>query len=258
MMLRHSIPLAAFALATTLCGVASAQRWSSSTDLAQEPNRNPDARVEVELRMGAYHPNVDEGVGKDSTGSGPYQRIFGDSKRYMIGGEVDWQPLHIPHFASLGIGGSIGYTSATGAAIRTDNGEPSAEDATLTIWPFAALAVLRVDVIAREMGIPIVPFVKVGPAVAFWSSSNGRGTSRSRVDGTLGRGHTFGMVYSVGGMLLLNFLDRQAAKTFAVEQGVLRTYILIDYTITDLRGLGQSNAMHLGDKTWNLGFAFEL
>ena len=251
-------------LATLGAGMLSTTN-STATDWRPKGREPEPTYLAIEMRFGPYRPNVDQGVGLvpcgandlSCTRSGPFQKVFGDDRRFMVGGEVDWQFLHVPHFASISIGGSVHYTSFSGPAVFRDGGGESAETASISIWPFAAIAALRLEVLARDLGIPLVPYVKFGPGVAFWSSSNGRGTSQAK-DGTLGRGHTFGLNYAAGVQLLLDFIDPQAAKTFAIERGVKHTYLFGEYSVMDYRGLGQSNPLYLGDKNWRIGFMFEL
>ena len=236
----------AFAV-TSFAGAAHAQ--DGDAVFARRPRAEP--RFALELRLGPYRPDVDAAFGATK----PYQKVFGDSTRYMVGAEFDWAPLRIPHFGSLGVGGLLGYTSASANAQFSDGSGPSAEDTKFTMWMLGALAVLRIDALAHETWIPLVPYAKIGPAVGLWTAENGLGTSE--VAGQLGRGKTFGMIYAVGAMLQLDFLDRQAAKTFDAEQGVRHTYFLGEYTWSDVNGLGQSGAMRLGDKTWTLGLAMQ-
>lgn len=257
--------------------IAFATAAIGSEAYAQQRAKDPEPKLAIEMRFGPYHPDVDQGVPglvpNEASGighDGPYHHIFGDDRRFMVGLEVDWQALHVPHFGSVGIGGSISYTASSGAAKFKNGpnaGTDSVENSTLTLWPFTALAVVRVDMLARDFGIPIIPYGKAGIGVAYWSATNGRGVATSQAEdftkqphdgGTLGRGHTNGFVYAVGAQLLLDFLDRQAAKTFAAEQGVLHTHLFLEYTVTQFHGLLQTGSMWVGDKTWNLGFMFEL
>jgi hypothetical protein len=259
-MMRRLLVVSAAGIGLLSTTTADAQDWRRKERPVTE------SYLAIEMRFGPYRPNVDEGVGlvpcNGATGctpDGPFHKVFGDDRRFMVGGEVDWQFVHIPHFASLAVGGTISYTSFSGPAVFKDGSGESAETASLSIWPFSALAVVRLEVLARDLGVPLVPYLKVGPGVAFWSSSNGRGTSRDRKDGTEGRGHTFGLTYSIGGAFLLDFLDPQSAKTFSIERGVRHTYLFAEYTVLDYRGLGmQTKPLYLGDKTWNIGFMFEL
>ncbi len=240
--------------ALAAAGAAHAQTFDAT------PVKDPDSTIAVEMRFGAYHPNVDSEFANSSHAT-PYKDTFGGSTRFMIGGEVDWEFLHVEHLGSLSLGGWIGYTKATGSAKFASGpnaGQPSAETAALQVIPMAALLVARLDVVARETAFPLIPYVKFGLGTAWWNSTNGSGTSIADSDGTLGRGHSNGLVYTGGVMFLLDALDRQTAKTFQVQQGVNHTYLFAEWTVTAFDGLLQTNAMNVGDSTWNLGFAFEM
>jgi hypothetical protein len=212
-------------------------------------DRDPDSHLAFELRFGPYRPSVDDAP----LAGRPYEKAFGDTTRFMLGGEVDWQPIHIKHFASIGVGGMFGYTRATANAKFSDGSGESAEDTTFSLWLLSALAVMRVDVLARETWIPIVPYAKIGPGFGFWTASNGTGTVE--VNGVVGKGRTFGMIYTVGGAFLLDAIDRQAAKTFSAEQGVHHTYFFFEYMMAQIK---QSGQMNVGDNTWQLGLAVEM
>jgi len=112
-------------------------------------------------------------------------------------------------------------------------------------------------VLARETAIPLVGYAKFGPGVALWSSSNGRGTSYG-VDGLSGKGSSFGLVLGLGGMLLLNPLQPGASRTLSNNAGIKRTYLFGEFTMMNLDGFGKSTSMNVGDRTWNVGLAFEI
>ena len=111
--------------------------------------------------------------------------------------------------------------------------------------------------LARETVVPIVPYAKAWLMWGLWNSSDGRGLSHGP-DGRTARGRTNGFFYAVGAMLLLDALDPEAAKVFAVERGVKHSYAFAELTIADLRGFGQAQAMQVGDVTWTAGLAFEM
>lgn len=225
---------------------------AASAQAGDAIKKNADALLTVELRFGPYRPRVDEGV----SGGRPYDKAFGDTTRFMVGGEIDWQFFHVKHAGSLGLGGLFGYTRANANARFSDGSGDSAETTTFSMWLLSALLVARLDVLARETWIPLVPYAKIGPSAAFWTASNGSGTVTA--GGVEGRGRTFGMTYTIGGMFMLDAIDRQSAKTFAAEQGVKHTYFFFEYMMAELSGLGQSGAMRVGDRTWQLGLAMEL
>lgn len=248
---RHLLAASALAAAAMLVGprpwAAAASKRAQSLD--------PDSSLLIEARLGPYRPDVDAEAGLRGK---PYEETFGDSTRFMFGLEVDWEAFHLAHVGSLSFGGWLGYTRSTGVAKITKTGAASDEDTTLWILPIGALVVARLDVLARETFLPLVPYAKFGVGTAFWQATNGRGTARADVDGTQGSGRTNGLIYALGVMFLLDSLQPQTAKTFRAERGVNHTYLFGEWTVTSFTGLGQSSAMRVGDSTWNLGFAFEM
>lgn len=248
-----------------LAGAAFASALAaSSVALAQEPNDIGGYRSHrtyespqhwaVELRFGPYRPNIDE----DFSGAKPYETAFGDDHRLYFGVEVDWQAIRIPHFGSLGPGASWGYTHMSANARLSSTGEPSAENTSLWIMPMYGVGVLRIDVLARDMGIPFVFYGKAGVGYALWSSSNDLGTSK--VDGVVGKGHTWGTHFAFGGMLLLDNFDQGSANQLDNETGINNTYVFFEWMQSKLDGFGASDhsALHVGTNTWVLGLAFEL
>ncbi len=206
--------------------------------------------VAVEVRFGRYVPNADEGV--DGT---PYRDVFGTSSRYYLGLEVDWQVLRIPHFGTFGPGASIGYTRSSAKGLLV-NGDLSAQDTSLQILPLYLVGVLRADVLARETPVPLVPYAKLGLGFAFWRASDA-GES-SRFEGVVGRGHSYGPQFALGGMLLLDWFDRQDAKTADANLGLNHSYLFGEWYVSKLDGFGRSDQLQVGTNTWMVGLAFEL
>jgi hypothetical protein len=126
----------------------------------------------------------------------------------------------------------------------------------LWIIPMAAMAVLRVDVLWRDVGIPLVPYAKLGLAYALWRASNTLGTSS--FEGVSGEGHSWGTHIAVGLSLNLNPFDVYAAQNFDDAMGVNGTYVFGEWTREDYNGLGfQSDPLRVGGTNWMLGLAFE-
>src|SRR5690606_6449592 len=193
---------------------------SSQRDLRRKPRPDPtEFRSEqygaFELRFGPYVPDVDSEFDGAAT---PYEDLLGDSQRYHIGLEVDWQVLRIPYFGSLGPGVSVAYTRSTGRAPFTAGGGYSDDRTSLWIVPMAALAVLRVDVLAQRFGVPFVPYAKAGFSYALWSSSAGEGADR--YEGEVGRGAETGYQAAVGLMFWLNILHPQSALDMDNATGI--------------------------------------
>lgn len=231
-----------------LASSAHAGNGNADEPPVQPPPSLPSFAAEV--RFGPYRPRVEP--------ASAYDNAFGDARRFMFAVEVDWQPLQIRHFGSVGVGGIIGYTSAISRAqfVNPARGE-SGEDIYLKVWQFAVTSVLRVDVLARDFGIPLVPYGKLGTWMALWSAGNGLGVATAS-DGTLGRGRTHGLFWAAGLALELDFLDRTATKSFLVEHGVEHTWIFAEYTGWDASGLGQSESLKVGTRTWTFGLGFQM
>jgi len=241
------VALAAAALLGPLCGVALAQS-NSEPDLRPTRYEGSAQNFAFELRFSAYRPNVDDEFG----GSGPFHEIFGDSPRLLIGAEFDWQLLRLKKVGSLGLGANLGYTKCSGRAPLADGTGRSAEDTGLQIIPMASLAVARLDLLNEELGVPLIPFVKLGPATALWSVSNGTGTAK--VGSTSGRGRSDGLFYAAGLALQLDFLEPSARSSLDETTGVNHSYLFGEWTVYDL---GTSSQMQVGSNSWTLGLAFE-
>ncbi len=253
---------------TTGALVLLATLGAAATALAQEDNRvdplggrdrgiHSPQNFAVEIRFSPYHPDVDSDPALH--GATPYQNVFGTAPRFFIGAEFDWQALRIPHLGVLGPGVSAGFTRASDPAqfAMPHNGTTvSGETTSLTIYPLAALAVLRVDALWHDVGIPLVPYAKVGIAYALWRASNTLGTSS--FGGVSGQGGSFGTHLALGLAFNLNPFDKYAAQNFDDAMGVNGTYIFGEWTREDYNGLGfQSDPLRVGGSNWTFGLAFE-
>jgi len=206
----------------------------------------------LEIRFGRYLPNVDD---EFNGGATPFADTFGNDNRYLIGLELDWQALRIPHFGSLGPGIGWGYTKATANAVVTRTGERSDQETSLAIMPMYLVGVLRVDLFAKDMGIPLVPYGKVGLGYALWWSRSGDDSARDDA-GAIGRGTSFGWQYALGGMLLLDALDERSAAEMDENSGVNNSYFFLEWYNSHLDGFG-GDRMEVGTNTWMLGLALE-
>jgi hypothetical protein len=249
----------ALALLATLGAAGSARAQEDRLDPlgGKEHGIHSPQNFAIEIRLSPYHPDIDSDPALH--GATPYQNVFGTAPRFFIGAEFDWQALRIPHLGVLGPGISGGYTHASDPAQFTmpHNGSTvSGETTSLTIFPLAALAVLRVDVLWRDVGIPLVPYAKVGVAYALWKASNTLGTSS--FEGVSGRGGSFGTHVAAGISLNLNPFDAYAAQNLDDSMGVNGTYLFAEWTREDYNGLGfQSDPLRVGGTNWTFGLAFE-
>jgi hypothetical protein len=216
----------------------------------------------VELRFAPFAPDIDSDPALH--GKTPFSDVFGSGPRLLAGLEFDWQVLRIPHLGTIGPGIGAGYTKMSGDAqflqphplptggTTTTSGETT----TLEIFPLYAVAVLRADVLWREVHVPLVPYAKAGIGYSIWRASNTLGTSST--NGVTGVGGSLGTELAVGVAFNLNVFDEYSAKTFDDAMGVNNTYVFGEYTRADLNGLGvQSDPLRVGGQSWTFGLAFE-
>jgi hypothetical protein len=249
------------------CGAAALVGLSPAGASAQERqevlvgrhrNYQSPQNFAFELRFSLFTPDID----KDPTlgGATPYATAFGTSPQALLAVELDWQAARIPHVGSIGPGVGVGYTpNVTGNAqfVTPHNGTTvSGETTTLQIVPVYAVGVLRADALWRELGVPLVPYAKFGPAVGFWRASNTIGTSHAQ--GVSGLGHSVGTQLAFGLAFNLNVLDENAARNFDETLGVNNTYIFGEWSQTNLEGLWfQKDPLRVGGTYWTFGLTLE-
>jgi hypothetical protein len=275
---RLAVPLAAAArwltqvALVTLATLAVTERTSLADDetgvlQARHKTYESPQNFAFELRVGPYHPRVDTAPELGATG--PYQAEFGDGMRWEIAAEFDWQAYRIPHVGTIGPGVSIGYTSSSAVAplvTPVDGSRLSGETTSLLIIPTYLVAVLRIDVLSRDLHVPLVPYLKGGLGLAFWEASNSAGPScyaptnaAGKATGpcVLGEGHTVGTQLAAGIALDLNFLDRRTSQGFDNATGVNHTFIFGELQDYNLTGILQTHALYVGNHNWTVGLGFE-
>jgi hypothetical protein len=245
-------PRLAFSLSLS-CGLVARDALAIplGTPEQESPTRSAQ-NFALEVRLSPYSAAVDEAPGLRGT---PFRDRFGDAPRVAFGLELDWQTLRIPFVGTIGPGFGAGVVSMSRPAM-TLTGQPSGDEYGLTIHPLYLAGVLRGDALWRDLGIPFVPFAKLGLGAGVWRASNTGGTSRSS-DGATGRGVTWGSLLAVGASFPLDALDPSTSRSVDVSVGINATHLFVEYYWLDLDGLFQRDALYVGTKTWAAGLAFE-
>ena len=234
---------------------------------AGKTTRSPQT-LALELRFSPFRPDIDSEPGLVGK---PYESTFGTMPRLMIAGEVDWQAFRIPHLGTVGPGVGVGYTNMSERAYlkrciaKLANDKPkstceSGDETSLDIWQTYMVAVVRFDALWHDFRVPIVPYVKAGLGLGFWQASTTGGLSISKTaSGPVeGRGYTFGTHLAAGAALALDWLDPHSSVTLDQSVGINSSYVFFEYYMSNLNGLGQSEALRVGATTWAVGLAFEL
>jgi hypothetical protein len=256
---KGALVLAALAATLVTSRTTTAQAQEDRVDPlgGKEHGIHSPQHFAIELRFSPYTPDIDSDPALH--GQTPFKNVFGTPPRFFAGAEFDWQAIRIPHLGPLGPGASVGYTTMSDPAQFTvpHNGTTeSGETTSLAILPVAVLAVLRADVLWRDVGVPLVPYAKLGLAYALWRASNTLGTSSFA--GISGEGHSFGTHVALGLALNLNPFDPYAAQNLDDSMGINGTYLFAEWTREDYNGLGfQSDPLRVGGTNWTFGLAFE-
>jgi len=212
-------------------------------------NRSPQYGA-IELRFGPYRPNIDS----EFAGATPYEDSFGAKPSFSIGIEGSWQVLRIPYFGTLGPGIGLHWFRKNGIAEFTSGDPGSGHKNSLWILPMYGVGVLRIDVLAREWKIPLVPYVKGGLAFALWESRDA-GSLSVDDDGTRARGSEIGPQIQGGIMVLLDPLQPQWAIDMDNSTGVNHAYLFAEWWMSDVNSFG--SGMQVGTRTWVAGLALE-
>lgn len=214
-----------------------------------EPPQTPRTSM-LEIKLGGVKPRIDSAGGL--TGN-PYQETFGAGSMLLFELQMDrqlWQEI-----GSFAVGFSAGYAEKFGFARQVGGGGEltQAEEKTgFHIVPLKALAVYRFDYFAIRNGIPLVPFVKLGPTYTSWWSTKGGGVEF--FNGQRGAGARFGYQFSGGVSFLLDVLEPRLARDFDSDLGVNHSYLFAEYTHANMFGSG---GMDLSMRHWMFGLALE-
>jgi hypothetical protein len=211
---------------------------TSSAALARAPDTFEEAYTEpaiidspmwfaVELKAGPYLPgnsNIDK-------------QAFGNDRGWLLSAEVDLTLWHIPAIGQLNLGAGFGWASYDGKAKADPGGGSTSEKTSLTLYPLSALAVLRVDALARYTVIPLTFAGKVGPDFVRWKAETGAATN--------GSGLNIGLRWAAQAALELDFFEPQTARRMDDDFGINHTFILFEYF--------QSLTQSTGDHSFQIG-----
>jgi hypothetical protein len=215
----------------------------------------------VELRFGPYAPRID-----DSTNGAIRDGFFGDKKRFQFGFEFDAQLWRAPYVGTLGIGLGWSYTRwsalnkpctdpASSCAseppddVNVTETDPISQKSTFNIMPMYAVGVLRVDVLARELSIPLVGYGKFGFGYALWWINDGTGIAD--FNGEPAKDTSVGTHAALGAMFLLDVLEPSAGRELDSAAGINNSYVFFEWSVSDY------NRMNVGSSTWVTGLAAE-
>lgn len=212
--------------------VAAASSFASRADARSpdtfEEDYAPPINIEspqwlgFELRIGPYTPG----------GTRAFKQSFGDDRGWLLSLELDVTLWHIPYVGTINAGAGWGWAKYSGKSFDSA-GSTTGEDNEFILFPLSALAVLRVDALARYTVVPLQFAAKLGGDFVRWKSTTAGSTDAS--------GLNKGLRWALQTSLELDFFQRGAARRLDEDYGINHTYILFEYYGSKTEGTGDKN-----------------
>jgi len=233
--------LAVLLLAPSVTSAQSGE-WSTIRDPVESPER-----FTLELRGGPYVP-TDSIVDPQSGGARTFDLSFGSDDGPLLGLEFDVHILRIPYLGPIAIGGAFGWVRYSARATAANGSSANiTEETSLTLLPLSALGVLRIDVLARELSIPLVFTGKLGYDWIPWTADTG--------DVTEGEGIAHGFRWAAQAALELDFFEPRAARSMDEEWGINHSVLFFEV----YGSYADNTSPPVGDHfTWLLGLGFTI
>ncbi|HKP59533.1 MAG TPA: MXAN_2562 family outer membrane beta-barrel protein [Polyangiales bacterium] len=226
--------LLVWAVCAALPAVAAAQSDSNLIPAARKFT-SPE-RFVIELRGGPYSASGDD--------SGAYDKFFGSDSGPFLGFQLSYISYRLPDILLVTAGGGFGWTSLSGAAVARTSGQTVDEETTLFLLPLAAVASVRLDVLARKFKFPLTVAGKVGFQWTHWDAETGGRNDAS--------GWALGPL--LGGQLALDLdvFDGAAARSMDEEWGINHSFLFFEV----YHFFTTEKSLPIGGTNWVLGLGF--
>ncbi len=248
-------------------------------------SRSHELRSEwaFDLKFGPYLPDIDAEFSLTPMdgdpaclSEGPYNCMFGGGGLMTM---MELDRFFLYPSGQLGIGVGLGWFKETANAyVIADDGRPEIDDdgklvrsegdeTTFRILPVWVNAVYRFTNLDDEIGIPLVPYGKIGVSYYIWSIARPDGEISSVPDDPMctaedcnqnkARGASLGWQGTLGIALRAERLDKKMAQSLRSELGIEHSGFFVEMTMAKVDGFGADDKLTLGDTTWFAGINFE-
>ena len=176
-----------------------------------------------------------------------FDRFFGDDLGPMISTEFDVLPFRIPYVGRIGIGVGFGWAEFSGyTCVAPDCITQTDEETSLRLLPLSTLAVLRIDVLAREFNVPLLVTGKIGLDSIFFRLDTGLVTTTENV--------SLGLRWAVQAAFELDVINRRAARALDQEWSINHSFLFFE-----LYGSSANSQLPVGtDLGWAAGLGLSL
>jgi hypothetical protein len=210
---------------------------------------------QLQIRLGPYYPDVDQ---EDGLVGEPFRDVYGSGSEVLFELGIDYELWQV--FGTVTVGGSFGFVQYLGKAM-TQSGEQATDTTVFNIVPFRLSLGYHFDVLAKEYGIPLVPYLGGGLSYYVWWALDGVGDvcewENAEGDSFSASGGIFGLHFFGGLKLLLDVLDPEAATNFEAQVGVINTYFFAEYAVSWVDGFGSDSHMDLSNANFMFGLMME-
>ena len=189
-------------------------------------------RFVLELRGGPYSPDMSA-----------FDAFYGGDHGPLLALELDVIGLRLDDLLYLAGGGGIGTASFSGHTLDA-SGDRTSEETSFSLLPLQLLAVVRVDALARKLGVPFIFSAKLGYQWAHWDTDSGGSSDAA--------GWSVGLSWAAQVALDLDFFEPSAARRMDEEWGINHSFLFFE-----LFGFeSSSGSLPIGGTTWALGLGF--
>lgn len=213
-------------------GTANTQEQSRLDPLHRPAYRKIESpeRFFLELKGGPYKLFVGE----------PYEDVFAGDSGPHFAAQLDGILFRLPRVLYVTAGGSFGTMGFAAPAIA-DDGTEATEETTLSLIPLTASATVRVDVLPRRLGIPVIVAGRIGWRWTQWDTNTGSIDEAS--------GWSLGPVFTGQLALDLDTFEPGGARALDEEWGINHTFLLgeVSYHATTEKSLP------VGGFSWAIG-----
>jgi hypothetical protein len=212
----------------------SAEAQVSDDYLATQRDFRSSENFGFELRLGPYVPDV----GEDT-----FKKTFPSDHGLLLGFEFEYIALQLRDILYLNPAFSFGYANYSGKALDTEEVRTD-EEVEFTMIPLSLLGVVRVDVLARKLGIPLLFAGKLGYRWSIWNSSKGGSKENSGISPS--------WTWAVQFDLDLDTFDPRGARLLDEEWGINHTFLFFEV----FGSKSTKDGLKLDDTTWTVGIGF--
>jgi hypothetical protein len=220
---RRAVVAAILAAFATAGRAAESPRWGS-----------------FEIGAGTYTPDIDS---EFSMKPGPFERAFGTSRGWMFRLGGAYSLFH--RAGSLDVGLQSGFYQKTGKALDPQTLARTGDETRFRMIPVSLTATYRFDLLADRYKIPLAPYGRAALERFNWWVTDGNGNR-------VASGATNGWSVTGGLAVLLDIIDRQAARELDNDTGINHTYLFFEVTKRTVDDFGSGSSFDLSDK--NVGY----